>query len=98
VHTAAGELAGHLEQLARSLAEPVDVDGHLVDVAVSVGAAMPATGSCDLPVLLRAADTAMYATKHTGRPLLARPEHTDLPSINGRRAGRPGTTVFGRAA
>lgn len=101
LHTEPGELDFRLGQLARVLAQPVTTGGHRVDVAVSVGAATPAaTGGRDLPGLLRAADTAMYATKHTGRPLLAGPEHTNTVSINGRRAGRPGTgnTPVGRAA
>jgi hypothetical protein len=101
LRTEPGELGFRLGQLARVLAQPVTTGGHRVDVAVSVGAATPAMiGSRDLPALLRAADTAMYATKHTGRPLLAGPEHANAVSINGRRAGRPGTgnVPMGRAA
>ncbi|MEU3901625.1 GGDEF domain-containing protein [Streptomyces sp. NPDC045251] len=89
-----------LAQLATLLAQPVEVDdGALVDVAASVGAACPAILSTrDLSPLLRAADAAMYAGKHTGRAVLAGPQHTTVPSINGRRAGRPGTSTLGRAA
>ncbi|MEE6269166.1 GGDEF domain-containing protein [Streptomyces diastatochromogenes] len=87
----------HLTQL---LAQPVEVeDGALVDVAASVGAASPdALGTTDLSVLQRAADAAMYAGKHTGRAVLAGPQHAVMPSINGRRAGRPGTDSLGQAA
>ncbi|MFE7574695.1 GGDEF domain-containing protein [Streptomyces sp. NPDC057521] len=89
-----------LAQLTQLLAQPVEVeDGVLVDVAASVGAASPdALGTTDLSVLQRAADAAMYAGKHTGRAVLAGPQHATVPSINGRRAGRPGTHTLGRAA
>ncbi|MEU9418424.1 GGDEF domain-containing protein [Streptomyces sp. NPDC048272] len=89
-----------LAQLTQLLAQPVEVeDGVLVDVAASVGAASPdVLGTTDLSVLQRAADAAMYAGKHTGRAVLAGPQHATVPSINGRRAGRPGTSTLGRAA
>ncbi|WP_327372435.1 GGDEF domain-containing protein [Streptomyces sp. NBC_01216] len=89
-----------LAQLTQLLAQPVEVeDGVLVDVAASVGAASPdVLGTTDLSVLQRAADAAMYAGKHTGRAVLAGPQHATVPSINGRRAGRPGTHTLGRAA
>ncbi|MEW2373447.1 GGDEF domain-containing protein [Streptomyces sp. NPDC006656] len=89
-----------LAQLTQLLAQPVEVeDGVLVDVAASVGAASPdVLGTTDLSVLERAADAAMYAGKHTGRAVLAGPHHATVPSINGRRAGRPGTHTLGRAA
>uniref|UniRef100_UPI002F911B31 GGDEF domain-containing protein n=1 Tax=Streptomyces virginiae TaxID=1961 RepID=UPI002F911B31 len=89
-----------LTQLTQLLAQPVEIeDGVLVDVAASVGAASPdVLGTTDLSVLQRAADAAMYAGKHTGRPVLADRSHAVVPSINGRRAGRPGTTTLGRAA
>ncbi|WP_055606675.1 GGDEF domain-containing protein [Streptomyces prasinus] len=89
-----------LAQLTQLLAQPVEVeDGVLVDVAASIGAASPdVLGTTDLSVLQRAADAAMYAGKHTGRAVLAGPQHATVPSINGRRAGRPGTSTLGRAA
>lgn len=88
-----------LRQLAATLAEPVDVDRHLIDVAVSIGAAAPdALGTNDLSTLQRAADAAMYAGKHTGRPVLADRTHATTPSVNGRRLGRPGTSTPGTAA
>ncbi|MFB7852381.1 GGDEF domain-containing protein [Streptomyces sp. NPDC056053] len=89
-----------LTQLTQLLAQPVQVDdGALVDVAASVGAASPdILGTTDLSLLQRAADAAMYAGKHTGRAVLADRSHAVVPSINGRRAGRPGTHTLGRAA
>ncbi|MEU9376515.1 GGDEF domain-containing protein [Streptomyces sp. NPDC048255] len=92
--------AHRLEQLVRMLHAPVTLgDGRTVDVAASVGAAAPASvGSRDLTVLQRAADAALYDGKHSGRAVLATRQHVTVPSINGRRAGRPGTAVWGRAA
>ncbi|MFI1314572.1 GGDEF domain-containing protein [Streptomyces albidoflavus] len=89
-----------LEQLVRMLHAPVTLtDGRTVPVAASVGAATPDTlGTRDLTVLQRAADAALYDGKHSGRAHLATTAHTSLPSVNGRRSGRPGTAAWGRAA
>ncbi|ALU98537.1 hypothetical protein WQO_34170 (plasmid) [Streptomyces globisporus C-1027] len=89
-----------LEQLVRMLHTPVVLDdGSTVDVAASVGAAAPdVLCTRDLTVLQRAADAALYDGKHTGRVVLATAQHATVPSINGRRAGRPGTATWGRAA
>lgn len=89
-----------LEQLIRMLHTPVTLDdGRTVDVAASVGAAAPdVLGTRDLTVLQRAADAALYDGKHSGRAVVATATHATTPSINGRRAGRPGTAVWGRAA
>jgi diguanylate cyclase (GGDEF)-like protein len=96
----AARRALRLEQLVRMLHTPVTLDdGRTVDVAASVGAATPhAVGSRDLTALQRAADAALYDGKHSGRAVVADAAHTLVPSINGRRAGRPGTSVWGRAA
>lgn len=93
-------LERRLAQLVRMLHTPVALeDCRTIDVAASVGAATPATiGSRDLTLLQRAADAALYDGKHSGRPVLATAQHTTVPSINGRRAGRPGTASWGRAA
>ncbi|ASQ99893.1 hypothetical protein CGL27_02805 [Streptomyces sp. 11-1-2] len=89
-----------LAQLVRMLHTPVALeDGLAVDVSASVGAAAPdATGLRDPPPLQRAADAALYDGKHSGRAHLATTEHATVPSINGRRAGGPGTHLWGRAA
>ncbi|WP_331758616.1 GGDEF domain-containing protein [Streptomyces anulatus] len=89
-----------LEQLVRMLHTPVVLDdGRTVDVAASVGAATPdVLGTRDLSRLQRAADAALYEGKHSGSPVLATLAHTTVASINGRRAGRPGTTMWERAA
>ncbi|WP_314223617.1 GGDEF domain-containing protein [Streptomyces zaehneri] len=96
----AGRLEQRLAQLVRMLHTPVVLDdGRTVDVAASVGAAIPAAvDSRDLSLLQRAADAALYDGKHTGRAAIVAPEHAMVPTINGRRVGRPGTAVWGRAA
>ncbi|WP_030423210.1 GGDEF domain-containing protein [Streptomyces sp. NRRL F-5065] len=100
LHLPSGRRALRLEQLVRMLHTPVVLDdGRTVDVAASVGAATPdTTGSRDLSALQRAADAALYDGKHTGRAVLATMAHASVPSVNGRRAGRPGTAAWGRAA
>ncbi|WP_331734039.1 GGDEF domain-containing protein (plasmid) [Streptomyces sp. NBC_01220] len=92
--------AQRLEQLVRMLHTPVPLDdGRTVDVAASVGAATPdVLGTRDLTALQRAADAALYDGKHSGRAHLATASHATTPSVNGRRAGRSGTAVWGRAA
>ncbi|WP_086682122.1 GGDEF domain-containing protein [Streptomyces pseudogriseolus] len=96
----AGRREQRLAQLVQMLRTPVTLDdGRTLKVAASVGAAAPdVLGTRDLNDLQRAADTALYDGKHSGRAVLATPAHTTVPSINGRRAGRPGTAVWGRAA
>jgi diguanylate cyclase (GGDEF)-like protein len=100
VQMPATSLEQRLAQLVRMLHTPVVLDdGRTVDVAASVGAATPeASGSRDLSLLQRAADAALYDGKHSGRAHLATGAHVTVPSVNGRRAGRPGTAVWGRAA
>ncbi len=92
--------AQRLEQLVRRLHTPIVLDdGRTVDVAASIGAATPdVLGTRDLSALQRIADAALYDGKHTGRAVLATAQHATVPSINGRRVGRPGTATWGRAA
>ncbi|OQD57845.1 GGDEF domain-containing protein [Streptomyces phaeoluteigriseus] len=96
----ATRLEQRLAQLVRMLHTPVVLDdGRTVDVAASVGAATPdAVGSRDLMALQRAADAALYEGKHSGRAHLATTQQLTVPSVNGRRAGRPGTSLWGPAA
>ncbi|MFE9913032.1 diguanylate cyclase domain-containing protein, partial [Streptomyces clavifer] len=62
-----------LAQLVHRLARPVVLeDHHIVPVAASIGGATADTlATTDLSALQRAADTALYQGKHTGRPVLA---------------------------
>jgi diguanylate cyclase (GGDEF)-like protein len=96
----AGRREQCLAQLVQMLHTPVTLDdGRTLKVAASVGAAAAdVLGIRDLTGLQRAADAALYDGKHSGRAVFATPAHTTVPSINGRRAGRPGTAVWGRAA
>ncbi|MFF7975860.1 diguanylate cyclase [Streptomyces sp. NPDC007905] len=89
-----------LAQLVRMLRTPVTLDdGQVVNVAASVGAATcDIVGTRDLSMLQRAADAALYDGKHSGRAAIATAAHATVPSVNGRRAGRPGTSLWGRAA
>ncbi len=96
----AAHRARRLERLMQLLHAPVVLDsGYTVEVAASVGVAAPdAIGSRDLAVLQRAADAALYDGKHSGRAVIATSAHTTVTSVNGRRAGRPGTGLWRQAA
>lgn len=100
LHLPADRRTQRLGQLMRMLRTPVRLDdGGTVQVAASIGAASPdALGTCDLSALQRAADAALYDGKHSGRAVVASAVHTRVPSVNGRRLGRPGTAAWGRAA
>ncbi|MFD9541407.1 GGDEF domain-containing protein [Streptomyces sp. NPDC060022] len=89
-----------LAQLVQKLTQPVVLDNHrVVQVAASIGAAAANTlRTPALPVLQRAADTALYRGKHTGHAVLATPADLTVASVNGRRAGRPGTHTMERNA
>ncbi|MFD4695198.1 diguanylate cyclase [Streptomyces sp. NPDC058463] len=78
-----------LAQLVQELTQPVVLDDHrVVQVAASIGAAAASTlRTPALPVLQRAADTALYRGKHTGHAVLATPADLTVASVNGRRAG-----------
>ncbi|MFE7709199.1 GGDEF domain-containing protein [Streptomyces sp. NPDC057486] len=83
-----------LDHLARLMTRPVPYGDGRLPLTVSLGAATPAAiGTTDLPTLMRAADTAMYEGKHAGVVVHARPDHAHMPSVNGRRQGRPGTMI-----
>ncbi|MGV9290987.1 GGDEF domain-containing protein [Streptomyces sp. NPDC003719] len=99
VRTWAARRRPRLDELAATLAQPVDIgDGRLIDVTVSIGAAAPDTvGTTDLSGLQRAADAAMYAGKHTRRAILADRSHATAAAVNSRRIGRPGTHSLGAA-
>ncbi|MGW5679312.1 diguanylate cyclase domain-containing protein [Streptomyces sp. NPDC003860] len=100
VQAPAACLEQRLAQPVRMLHTPVVLeDGRTVGVAASVRAAATGVlGTRDLTALQRAADAVLYDGKHSGHAVLAARQHITVPSINGRRAGRPGTSVWGRAA
>jgi hypothetical protein len=53
--------------LSAAIAPPIDVAGHTLSVTASIGVAVPADRSADLPDLLRRADQAMYCAKRHAR-------------------------------
>ena len=56
------------EKIVAALREPVPLEGHVVQVSVSVGIAVrPINGTEDAQALMKAADGAMYAAKAAGR-------------------------------
>ncbi|MFD5820235.1 GGDEF domain-containing protein [Streptomyces sp. NPDC127038] len=91
------ELAG----LRALLEQPVDVDGQTVGPAVSIGTARAADlpDPADAARLLRGADMAMYRVKTREQQpgYLATRHDAYTPAVHGRRPGRPGTHLWGRA-
>ncbi|MFG2227915.1 GGDEF domain-containing protein [Streptomyces sp. NPDC048644] len=88
-----------LDQLMDALRVPVLTDAGPIAVAASVGIALPdELGTSALSVLPRGADASMYENKHTGHWGWADPEDLETATVNGRRAGRPGTHTLARAA
>ncbi|MGW7386874.1 GGDEF domain-containing protein [Streptomyces sp. NPDC054794] len=88
--------------LRAHLAQPVDCGPELLRPAVSIGVAraVDLPGATDPSRLLRGADMAMYKVK-TGSevfPYLATRADAYAGSVNGRRAGRPGTAAQDRTA
>ena len=56
------------EKIVAALREPVPLEGHVVQVSVSVGIAVrPINGTEDAQALMKAAGGAMYAAKAAGR-------------------------------
>jgi diguanylate cyclase (GGDEF)-like protein len=89
----AGELSRVADELHRALLDPITHEGRDLPIGASVGAVrVPLDVVADLPGLLRRADEAMYFAKRLGGGSCVADWHTaDLPTVNGRRAGRPGT-------
>ncbi|MFD8078175.1 GGDEF domain-containing protein [Streptomyces sp. NPDC059718] len=80
-----------LQQLMNALRQPVD---QVPMVSASIGAATAGViGTRCFSSLLRAADVAMFRGKHSGQPIEAVPEDVTATTVNGRRAGRPGTAL-----
>ncbi|WP_267242858.1 GGDEF domain-containing protein [Streptomyces sp. PR69] len=84
-----------LADLLEALQEPVVFDSRSIEVRASVGAARSRSASPEgLPLLLRLADERMYEAKQDGSGWCLAPRNACAPAlgtVNGRRAGRPGT-------
>ncbi|MEU2873778.1 GGDEF domain-containing protein [Streptomyces olivoreticuli] len=80
-------------RLHTRLVQPFDFEGAALAVGASIGAVATRPGA-DLSAALRRADEAMYAAKQTGSGcFVALGLSPALPTVNGRRTGRPGTTT-----
>ncbi|MFF7040131.1 GGDEF domain-containing protein [Streptomyces massasporeus] len=93
--TVSGNLNVKVLELIRHLERPVSFEGRSIDVFVSIGLARYWRGTADLPALLRLADEHMYRAKREGGGASIAPRNETapaLPTIHGRRYGRPGTT------
>ncbi|KIZ13700.1 GGDEF domain-containing protein [Streptomyces natalensis] len=96
----AGELAGRWKGLERQLwilhaklCEPVTIEGREVPLGASVGAVVAPRGSGDLSTWKRRADEAMYEAKQCGGGWrIADGSQAAHRTVNGRRAGRRGTS------
>lgn len=102
--TVTGNLLVRLADLRDRLEQPVEVEGQRIDVYASVGVARywRACGA-DLSALLRRADEQMYKAKRDPQgggwsiaPLFG--SAPEFGTVNGRRAGRRGTTGGTEAA
>ena len=56
-----------LDRLLIDLAQPIDIDGHLVNITASIGVSFSHTHGADPSTLLSLADQAMYRAKTTGK-------------------------------
>ncbi|MFI9101678.1 GGDEF domain-containing protein [Streptomyces fildesensis] len=89
------ELVWMLDELTRSLDKPICFEGRSLEVGASIGAVMfdSRSNAADLSSLLRLADEEMYRAKRAGAPwMTALDLLPDCATVNGRRAGRRGTT------
>ncbi|MGW0370258.1 GGDEF domain-containing protein [Streptomyces coeruleorubidus] len=94
--TVTENLTAKLLDLVRSLERPVPFEGRDIDVHVSIGVARHWRAPADLSALLRLADEHMYRIKQEGGGFSLAPRYERapaLPTVHGRRFGRPGTTA-----
>jgi diguanylate cyclase (GGDEF)-like protein/PAS domain S-box-containing protein len=61
------EIAGLAERLLATMAAPFDLDGHSVQIGVSIGIVSAGDNTEDAEVLFRLADVALYRAKQEGR-------------------------------
>lgn len=69
-HASDEDAAAVARRILAALAHRIDLDGHMLSVAASIGIAM-AVGGDGAGELLRRADVAMYASKSSGKGLVA---------------------------
>ncbi|WP_208827855.1 GGDEF domain-containing protein [Streptomyces ficellus] len=87
------DLLSGLEDLHETLCEPFTFDGEPVELGASIGAIRHEDELAGtLPALMRRADEAMYVAKESGGGwYVAEGLDPVRDTVNGRRAGRPGT-------
>ncbi|MEV3989057.1 GGDEF domain-containing protein [Streptomyces sp. NPDC049837] len=87
------DLLSALEDLHETLCEPFTFDGESVELGASIGAIRHEDELAGiLPALMRRADEAMYVAKESGGGwYVAEGLDPARATVNGRRAGRPGT-------
>lgn len=61
------EARASFEELVKCLSHPIDIDGHLLSISISVGVALSPTQATIPDELLRLADIALYEAKAQGR-------------------------------
>ena len=66
-HLSEADVVSHCQHLLKVVAEPIRHDGHELFVGLSIGVAMAPSDGTSPDELLRAADTALYRSKHDGR-------------------------------
>ena len=54
------------QRLAKTLAEPFNIDGHRIDIGASIGIAIAPTDGVDADELMKKADMALYVAKNGG--------------------------------
>ena len=74
------------EAIVAALAHPFEVDGHLIRIGASVGAAIGPKDGRTLEALMRSADLALYRAKEDGRGVSRRYEPDMLARARKRRA------------
>ena len=72
----AADICAIAEQLARHVAEPMEIQGHKLVITLSIGIALSTSDNESVGELVRDADTAMYAAKDAGRNGFRVFEHT----------------------
>lgn len=83
-----------LRKLVHSFSDPLDINGHLLSITISVGVALSPTNATIPDELLRLADIALYEAKTQGRNRM----HMFVPILDERKRERMQTEIDLRVA